>query len=105
MRSFFSCTAALLIAIGCSDDETKLWLIVDSDLGVPAELARVDFEVRYESDIQTKLVDLTKADAPQLPLVQPVLAKGNAFEAITVVIEGRGSNEALRVSRRTKIRF
>src|SRR4029453_3881710 len=84
-----------LAAFGCSQAHTEIWVVADSDLKVPMDLARVDFAIERGVDAQTKSGDMTDPTAPRLPLVQRILYHGGALGPIDIVVEGHGADGSL----------
>ncbi len=92
---------ALLLA-GCLSDATQLVVVVDSDLAVPAELARARASLRDQSALISENTFTLAAEdgvAPpgsfQLPLSFGVVPQGDPESEVQIVVEAIGASDVL----------
>ncbi len=104
-RSLRLVSLALLLC-ACSD-RTQLIVVVDSDLGVPAELDEVRVTVVGPSGMSTDATQaLGESGGPSLPLTLGVRPAGEALGPIEVTVEGRleGAAVVTRVATTSLVR-
>lgn len=91
MRRLFGMAALLLAAhalVGCAQ-ATEIVLVVDTDLGVPSELTRVEIDVLNSMAMPTRTsVDLSAAGAPPLPLTLGITSRVRANADVRVEVRG-----------------
>ena len=93
-------------AAGCASEPTRIVVVTDSDLEVPAELAAVRFTIDSRGiggTLDTRLVALDAGEAA-LPLVLPIVHQGGPLGPIVIAAEGlRGA--ATSVERSAELSF
>ncbi|UJR80216.1 hypothetical protein [Sandaracinus amylolyticus] len=95
---------AIVILAGCSNDPTRIVVIADTDLAVPASIDSVRFVVDARAiggDVVTREVDVS---ATPLPLVLPVVHDGGPLGPITIEAEAR-KGAAVVVARSARLAF